>query len=167
MPGTIKCIYNSKSKNNVHARFGICLFILSSSYSTARPHVFFKFFLLFFLSPSFSSSPIYTSCCCSCSCSCFLVSSSFYFFLILYLLSYSRVPMHKYFPDYFIIVPYRTRRLTATRSAVLPAQRHQFLIVTIHAQIPALDGFTPQPTPARFDRCYTGAHLVLNVARSR
>lgn len=74
-----------------------------------------------------------------------------YFSPFLYLLPLPRVALcaQVFSSALFIIVPYRARRFTFARSAVLPTQRHQLFVITIHAQISALGGFTLQPTPAR------------------
>ena len=50
---------------------------------------------------------------------------------------------------FFRVVPNRTGRLRFTIATLLPTQRDQLLIVTIHAQMRAFHGLTLQPTPAR------------------
>ena len=50
---------------------------------------------------------------------------------------------------FFRVVPNRTGRLRFTTATLLPTQRDQLLIVTIHAQMRAFHGLTLQPTPAR------------------
>lgn len=51
---------------------------------------------------------------------------------------------------FFGVVPNRTGRLRIAAGALLPTQRDQFFVVTIHAQISAVHGLALQPTPARF-----------------
>ena len=50
---------------------------------------------------------------------------------------------------FFRVVPNRTGRLRFTIATLLPTQRDQLIIVTIHAQMRAFHGLTLQPTPAR------------------
>ena len=60
---------------------------------------------------------------------------------------------------FFRVVPNRTGRLRFTTATLLPTQRDQLLIVTIHAQMRAFHGLTLQPTPARSIGGTRHAHL--------
>ena len=63
---------------------------------------------------------------------------------------------------FFRVVPNRTGRLRFTTATLLPTQRDQLLIVTIHAQMCAFHGLTLQPTPARLIAPARDATLLRN-----
>ena len=75
----------------------------------------------------------------------------FSFLFICQFLPASRVtPCAQVFPALlFRVVPNRTGRFRFATGTLLPTQRDQLFIVTIHAQIPAIHCLTPQPTPGR------------------
>ena len=83
-----------------------------------------------------------------------------FLFICQFLPAFRVTPCAQVFPALlFRVVPNRTGRFRFATGTLLPTQRDQLFIVTIHAQIPALDGFTPQPTPARSIAVTHGAHF--------
>ena len=75
----------------------------------------------------------------------------FSFLFICQFLPASRVtPCAQVFPALlFRVVPNRTGRFRFATGTLLPTQRDQLFIVTIHAQIPVIHCLTPHPTPGR------------------
>ena len=73
-----------------------------------------------------------------------------FLFICQFLPAFRVTPCAQVFPALlFRVVPNRTGRFRFATGTLLPTQRDQLFIVTIHAQIPAIHCFTPQPTPAR------------------